>query len=209
MAHQKKSTRNYRLKKRADKMAETRQRIAEAAAELHGTIGPARTSLTAVAKLAGVQRHTVYRHFPTEAELFGACSAHFFSEHRLPDIVRWRRINDPRQRLQEALGELYGYYGRTERMFANVLRDAELIEDLRPSLVPMQEFLAEAAEILATGWSARSERRHLIAAATRHAVDFHTWRSLMAGDLITQAEAIDLAIGLIEAAAAPRSGKTT
>ena len=209
MEHEKTSKRKYQLKKRANTMAETRRRIAAAAAELHGTVGPARTTLSAVANRAGVQRHTVYRHFPTEADLFGACSAHFFTEHPLPDIEPWRKIIDPRQRLQQALDDLYGYYEKTERMFSNVLRDAELIEDLRPTLVPMQEYLNEIAEILAAGWAARSRRRLLLAAATRHAIDFQAWRSLTQDNLITRAEAIELVTGLVEIAAAPRSDATT
>ena len=118
------SKRKYKLKKRADEMAETRRRITEAAVGLHGTVGPARTTLSAVAERAGVQRHTVYRHFPSEADLFGACSAHFFTANPWPDLESWRAIDDPHQRLARALDELYAYYERTEAMFSNVLRDA-------------------------------------------------------------------------------------
>jgi len=89
--------RKYQLKKRADEMAETRRRITVAAVELHGTVGPARTTLSAVAERAGVQRHTLYRHFPDEAALFGACSAHFLAANPLPDLESWRAIGDPRR----------------------------------------------------------------------------------------------------------------
>ena len=106
--------RKYELKQRADEMAKTRRRITAAAVELHGTIGPARTTLSAVAERAGVQRHTVYRHFRSEEELFGACSAHFFTAHPLPDLESWRAIGDPHERLARALDELYAYYERTE-----------------------------------------------------------------------------------------------
>lgn len=201
MAHEKTSKRRYQLKKRADKMAETQRRIAAAAVDLHGTIGPARTTWSAVANRAGVQRHTVYRHFPTEADLFGACSAHFFTEHPLPDIEPWRETSDPRQRLHQALDDLYGYYESTERMFSNIIRDAELIEDLGPTLAPMQEYLDKAAEILATGWGARGRRRRLLAAATRHAVDFQAWRSLTQNSRLTRAETIELVTGFVETAA--------
>ena len=117
--------RKYELKKRADEMAETRRRITEAAVELHGTVGPARTTLSAVAERAGVQRHTVYRHFPSDAELFAACSTHYNTANPWPDVGSWRAISDPRQRLRRALDELYAYYERTEPMFSNILRDAE------------------------------------------------------------------------------------
>lgn len=202
MSDESRPTRKYELKKRAEEMAETRRRIAAAAMELHGTVGPARTSLSAVARLAGVQRHTVYRHFPTPAELFGACSQHYFREHPLPELEPWRRIPEPRRRLRRGLADLYGYYERTEPMFSNVLRDAEVLEDLRPTLVPMREFLGEAAEILASGWGRQRAKRHLDAAA-RHVVEFYTWRSLTAEGRLTRSEAIELAMGFVEAAAEP------
>ena len=196
--------RKYQLKKRADEMAETRRRITEAAIGLHGTVGPARTTLSAVAKRAGVQRHTVYRHFPTEADLFGACSAHFFTANPWPDLESWRTIDDPHQRLARALDELYAYYERTEPMFTNVLRDAELVDAVRPTLLPLQAYLAEATKILAAGRPTRGRRRHVLAAALRHAVDFHTWRSLTASDAIGRTEAVELVTALVEAATAPR-----
>ena len=133
--------RKYQLKKRADEMAETRRRITEAAVELHGTVGPARTTLSEVARRAGVQRHTVYRHFPTDAELLGACSAHYFTANPWPDLDGLARDRRPQQRLACALDELYAYYERTEPMYRNVLRDAEVVDGVREALVPMQAFL--------------------------------------------------------------------
>lgn len=202
LVDQKKPKRKYELKQRAAEMAATRLRIIEAAVELHGTIGPTRTTLTAVAEHAGVQRHTVYRHFPTEADLFGACSSHYLATNPWPDLERWRAIDDPHQRLAQALEELYAYYERTETMFSNVLRDAELVEALRPTLEPFQAYLAEATEILTAGWPTRGRRRHVLAAALRHAIDFQTWRSLAADRPLTRTEAIELITALVEAAAA-------
>jgi AcrR family transcriptional regulator len=204
MDSQSQPKRKYELKRRADEMARTRRRIAEAAVELHGTVGPARTTLTAVAERAGVQRHTVYRHFPTEAELFGACSAHWVAANPLPDREPWWAISDPRRRLATALNELYAYYERTEPMLSNVLRDAELVEALRPTLAPMQAFLAETAEILTAGWGARGQRRRVLKHAIAHAIDFHTWRSLTAGGEITRTEAVNLVSALVQAAATRR-----
>jgi AcrR family transcriptional regulator len=202
MDSQSQPKRKYELKRRADEMARTRRRIAEAAVDLHGTVGPARTTLSAVAERAGVQRHTVYRHFPTEADLFGACSAHWVAANPLPDREPWCAISDPRRRLATALNELYAYYERTEPMLSNVLRDAELVEALRPTLAPMQAFLAETAEILTAGWGARGQRRRVLEASLAHAIDFHTWRSLTASGAITRTEAVDLVTALVEAAAA-------
>ena len=193
--------RKYHLKQRAAEMAETRRRIVRAAVDLHGTVGPARTTLSAVARQAGVQRHTVYRHFPSEADLFAACSADFFTTHPAPELELWRMIGDPRERLARALDELYAYYERTEPMFSNVIRDVELVDAVRPAILPWQDFLARAADILAAGWPARGRRRRVLAAAVNHAVDFQMWRSLAANNRLTRTEAVDLVIALVEAAA--------
>jgi AcrR family transcriptional regulator len=193
--------RKYELKQRAAEMAETRRRITEAAVELHGTVGPARTTLSAIAKRAGVQRHTVYRHFPTEADLFGACSSQFLIANPWPDLEPWRGIGDPKQRLVHALEKLYAWYERTEPMCSNVLRDAELVEALRPTIVPLEDYLAEATAILAADWPARGRRRRILAAALRHALDFQTWRSLTKNNQITRTETVELATALVEAAA--------
>lgn len=195
--------RKYRQKKRAEDTARTRRKITEAAVDLHGTIGPARTTTSAVADRAGVQRHTVYRHFPTDADLFRACSGHFFEINPWPDPRPWRKISDPKRRLETALAELYAYYERTEPMFSNVLRDADLVEPLRPTLVPMQAILAETNDVLMVGWGARGRRKNVLSAAINHAIDFHTWRSLTDGTKVTRAEAIELAIALVGAAAGP------
>jgi AcrR family transcriptional regulator len=194
--------RKYELKRRAQEMAETRRRITEAAVALHGTIGPARTTMSAVAERAGVQRHTLYRHFPGESELFGACSGHFFAANPLPDPGPWRAVGDPRRRLVRALDDLYAYYERTEPMFSNVLRDVELVEAVAPTLAPIHDYLAEAVEILAVGWRVRGRRRRVLAAALRHALDFHVWRSLAADATISRAEVIELVGALVDVAAA-------
>lgn len=196
--------RPYRLKQRAVEMVETRRRITEAAVHLHGTVGPARTTVSAIAELAGVQRHTVYRHFPTDEALFGACSAHYTAANPWPDVEAWRAIRDPHGRLVRALDELYAYYERTESMLANVLRDVELVDAVRPTMAPFAVFLTDAAEALAAGRGVRGRRRRVLLAALAHALDFQVWRSLTAGDDIGRAEAVELVTALVEAAAAPR-----
>jgi AcrR family transcriptional regulator len=193
--------RKYVLKQRAVEMAETRRRITEAAVELHGTVGPARTTLSAVAERAGVQRHTVYRHFPSDADLFGACSAHYLTANPWPDPEPWRSISDPHERLTGALAQLYGWYERTEPMFSNVLRDLELVDALPATVVPLQSYLSEAAGILAAGWPARGRRQHVLGAALHHVTDFRTWRSLAVDNRLTRTEAVELATTLVEAAA--------
>src|ERR1044072_6184932 len=160
------------MKQRAAEMAETHVRISEAAIELHGTVGPARTTLSAVAKQAGVERRTLYRHFPTEADLFAACSTHYTAANPWPDLDSWHAIRDPHERLERALDELYAYYERTEPMYSNVLRDAELVEFARDAVAPLQAYLDQAAEALVTGWPARGRKRQLLKRALRHALAF-------------------------------------
>ena len=192
--------RKYELKKRAEQMGETRLRITEAAIELHGTVGPSRTTLSAVAERAGVERRTLYRHFPNEAELFAACSTHYFTANPWPDLGNWRAIRDPQQRLERALDELYAYYERTAPMYSKVLRDAELVDFARDAVAPLNAYLDEAAEILTKGRRVRGRRRQLVTGALRHALAFSTWRSLSANG-IGRSDAAKLMTALVEAAA--------
>jgi AcrR family transcriptional regulator len=196
--------RKYELKKRAEEMAETHRRITDAAIELHGTVGPSRTTLSAVAKRAGVERRTLYRHFPTEADLFAACSTHYFTANPWPDLVTWRAIGDPQQRLVRALDELYAYYERTEPMLSNVLRDAELVDFARGAVAPLHAYLEEAAEILTIGRQVvRGRRRQILGGALRHALAFSTWRSLSTNG-VGRSDAVKLMAALVEAAATPQ-----
>src|SRR4030095_8240736 len=105
-------TRQYTLKKRADQVADTRRRIVEATVELHGTVGPAATTLSMIAERAAVQRHTLYAHFPDERSLFLACSGLALERDPLPDAAPWSEIADVRERLRVGLSALYGWYER-------------------------------------------------------------------------------------------------
>jgi AcrR family transcriptional regulator len=173
--------------------------VAPPAMSRHSSRGLARTTLSAVAERAGVERRTLYRHFPGEAELFAACSSHYFSVHPWPDLETWRAIRDPNERLERALDELYAYYERTEPMFNNVLRDAEVVEFARDAMAPLDAYLDEAAEILAAGRGGRGRRRQMLRAALRHALAFPTWHSL-ATNGIGRSDAARLVTALVEAA---------
>jgi AcrR family transcriptional regulator len=202
MSHENTTKRKYELKKRAEEMAKTHQRITEAAIELHGTVGPSQTTLSAVAKRAGVERRTLYRHFPTEADLFEACSTHYFATNPWPDLDGWRAIRDPDERLGRALDELYAYYERTEPMLSNVLRDAELVDFAREAVAPLNAYLEEAAEVLTAGRRSRGRRRELLQGALRHTLAFSTWHSLSSNG-IERPEAVKLVSALVEAALPP------
>jgi AcrR family transcriptional regulator len=147
-----------------------------------------------------VERRTLYRHFPTEGDLFAACSAHYFDANPWPDLASWRAIRDPEERLERALDELYAYYERTEPMFSNVLRDAELVDFARDAVAPLHAYLEEAAEILIVGRQVRGRRRELLSGALRHAVAFSTWHSLWTNG-IERSDATKLVTALVEGAA--------
>jgi AcrR family transcriptional regulator len=173
-------SRKYKLNKRAERQEETRRRIVEAAIDLHATVGPARTSVSAIAQRAGVQRHTYYRHFPDERSLGLACSGLYVERNPMPDPAPWRAIADPEQRLRHGLGELYEYYERNEPMLSNVTRDAD-VDPLTAELAALRfgPALAEIRAVLANG---RRSKRTL--ALLDVALAFPTWRMLTReGDL--------------------------
>ena len=118
-------TRTYTLKKRAEQQAETRQRIVEAAVELHSSLGPAATTLSMIADRAGVQRHTLYAHFPDERSLAMECSGLVYERDPLPEAAAWRAIADRTERLTAALSAIYAWYERNASLMACVMRDAE------------------------------------------------------------------------------------
>jgi AcrR family transcriptional regulator len=189
--------RTYQLRKRAERQAETRRRIVEAAVELHTTVGPAKTSTAAIAERAGVQRHTVYAHFPNDRELFAACSTHWRAANPFPDAERWWAIADPERRLSAALGDVYAWYERVEDALAVLRRDA--------SLVPAQHAVVEesAAEraALADRLAFDFPSRRAVRAAIGHALEFETWRSLRRQQRLSRAAAVELMVLLVACAA--------
>jgi AcrR family transcriptional regulator len=189
--------RPYQLRRRAERQDETRQRIIEAAIELHQTVGPAATTTSEIAKLAQVGRVTVYRHFPDEATLSRACSGHYFERHPLPDLGRWRRIADPDERLRAGLHETYAYHRATRRMIAHVLADARD----HPVMAPYHAHWQHAADVLVAPWRARGRRRTLLRAGIALALSFDTWRLLAGNEGLTDDEAIDVAVRLARGAA--------
>jgi AcrR family transcriptional regulator len=193
--------RPYHKRLRAEQEAETRQRITEAAVKLHGTIGPARTTVKAVAAEAGVQRATVYRHFPDAQSLFMACSGHWASLNPPPDPARWRRIDDPAERLRHALSELYGWYEWAEPMLTNVLRDAPLVPAAGPAYAAFERHFESLHSAVMQGRRARGRARARLAAALAHALDFATWRSLTRQHGLARDDAVELMIALAAAAA--------
>jgi len=191
--------RKYEQRKRAEQAAETRRRIVAATVELHRTVGPAATQVSEIAARAGVQRVTVYSHFPDEAALLVACSAHWRALHPAPEPAAWLAVADPAERRRAALRDIYGWYRQTEAMTANVLRDAELKPALGRVLAGGRgRYLETVHRILAETTGARGARRKRVDAAVTAALDFHFWRALAP---LGDDDAADLAAGLIELAA--------
>jgi AcrR family transcriptional regulator len=192
-----KASRPYELRARAAAMDQTRARITSAAIELHGSIGPAATTMSAVAERAGVTRATLYRHFPNEDVLFRACSAEWRSANPAPDPDLWATISDPYDRIAVALPALYGWYRSSEAMRANLLRDLAV---LPPAIrTGIESYPRTVAGVLDTGWPRRSRLRR---AAIGHAIAFQTWQSL-AHEGLSDTEAAKLIIGMISTADQP------
>ena len=189
-------TRQYELKRRAERQDETRQRIVDATIELHQTIGAAQTTVSEIAKRAGVGRVTVYRHFPDEETLFYACSGHYFSQHPFPDIERWRRIPDPHDRLREGLRETYAWHEENRQMITMALAEAREL----PMMTRYHDFWDAAAEALAAAWRVRGRRRSNLKAAIALALSFDTHRTLTREQRLTEGRSIELMVHLAESA---------
>lgn len=187
--------RSYTLKKRAEQQAETRQRIVEAAVGLHTTLGPARTTLSMVAEKAGVQRHTLYAHFPDERALLTACSGHVQERDPLPEAGPWRGIKDANARLSAGLTALYGWYARNAQLLGCVLRDAEYYAPVTEiAALRFGPYFKTYEEVL--GAKLNAKQRALL----HLALSFHTWRTLVQEGGMKQTPAIDAMVEVVERA---------
>lgn len=198
--------RPYRMTRRAELEEQTRRRITESTVALHQEVGPARTSISAVAQRAGVRRSTVYRHFPDEESLFAACSSHWRAANPPPDPRVWAAIEDPRERTETALRALYAFYGRTEEMYTSLLRDEPVVPVLQRLLAGFYGYLRVIQGVLMTGRGLRGHAARRTRAALGHALAFPTWRSLAREQGLADADAVALMSLLVEGAGASRSG---
>ena len=186
--------RPYTLRRRLERQAETRERITAAAFELHATIGPSKTTVSAIAERAGVQRHTVYHHFPDLDTLYEACTAHGLRVTGVPQPADWKSVADPAARLAHGLTELYAWYRANERMLSTILGDAATGEPpAEPDL--FDRHMGAIFATLADGWECRGDDQSVLAAAVGHAMAFETWRSLTRFGL-SDGQARDLLVSL-------------
>jgi AcrR family transcriptional regulator len=177
------------MRKRAEQVDQTRQRIVQAAVRLHGTVGPAATTIAAIAEQAGVTRLTVYRHFPDEEALYLACSSDWMSQQVPPDPAAWAQIADPAQRLRAGLADLYRYYRQGEPMLTRVYRDKQ-------ALPPQLQRMIEASDghhrdVLLEPFAGNRAQRRRFRAVLGHAVSFWTWRSLCIQHRLSDGEAVE------------------
>jgi AcrR family transcriptional regulator len=188
-------TRSYTLKKRAEQQAETRRRIVEAAVELHSSLGPAATTFSMVAERAGVQRHTLYAHFPDERSLAMACSGLVHERDPLPEAAAWRGIADRAERLTAALSAIYAWYERNALLMACVMRDVEYH-------APTQEAVARRVAPVVAGWhKVLSANLNAKQRAMLHlALSFFTWRTLVRDGGLSQQVAARVMVQAIHGA---------
>ena len=190
--------REYKMRARQESVAQTRLRITEATMRLHEEIGPAATTVSAIADLAGVTRLTVYRHFPDDEAIVRACSAHWRALHPRPDAAAWASIEDPLQRLRTALSETYGWARGAAPMMTKIHRDLHVMPEF------VSQFLTQDARsrvaVLSKGLHAPGRKTQRLQAALAHALDFRTWHSLCAQGGLTDDEAIHLMLTTVSAA---------
>jgi AcrR family transcriptional regulator len=195
------ATRPYTLKRRAERQNATRARIVEATAALHQELGPGRTTISAIARRAGVERLTVYRHFPDDTSLFQACSGHYFAVNPPPDLMARVPAEDAAGRTREALTVLYRYYRGVAPMFTSVLRDAAVMPEHRTVLTGAYDaYLEDARGRLLASWAPSRRLRRRVSAALAHALRFETWRSL-ADEGLEDGEVAETMAGMIGAIA--------
>jgi AcrR family transcriptional regulator len=190
--------RPYRMKRRAELEEQTRLRITESAATLHTELlGPARTTMSAIAEHAGVRRSTVYRHFPDEETLFEACSSHWAAANPPPDPGGWKAIADPATRAETALHDLYAYYRSTRRAYENLLRDEELVPVVKRLMTGYHEYLRAVQDVLMANRGLRGHAARRTRAAIGLALAFPTWRTLTQERGLSDDEAVALMCRLV------------
>lgn len=172
------TTRKYTKTRRAEQQDETRARIVEATVKLHEALGPAQTSIMAIAAAAGVQRLTVYRHFPDDASLFEACTTRYLEMHPPPQPSAWADIAPPGERSYTALLAFFRYYRQTEKMWRVAYRDVDQVAALQVPMGRFEAYLDQVSDDLVQAWPITQAARKPLKLTLRHALRFTTWQSL-------------------------------
>ena len=188
--------RKYNKSLRAAQQDETRERIVEATVKLHEELGPANTSIKAIAEAAGVQRLTVYRHFPDDISLFQACTSHWFELNPPPNMAEWADIENPSERSQTALLAFYRYYRRTEKMWSAAYRDVDKVEAMQGPMGQFEAYLDLVRDDLLASWSAKRNDKKTLALTLRHCLRFSTWTSLK-NENLSDNKIVELVMGWV------------
>jgi AcrR family transcriptional regulator len=183
------------MRRRAEQVDQTRQRIVAATVDLHGSVGPAATTIAAIADKAGVTRLTVYRHFPDEAALFGACSAHWLSQQQLPDPGAWSQIGDPAARLRAGLADLYRFFRAGAGMLTHIYRDFAALPEAHQQA--LRDQATYHCDVLAAPFDRADGQHRQLQAVIGHATSFWTWRSLCLDQGLTDTEAVGAMTGMV------------
>lgn len=187
------------MRRRAERVDETRLRITEAAMRLHTTVGPSNTSISTVAVEAGVTRLTVYRHFKDQDELFDACRRHWYTTNPPPDASAWRSIPDLEGRARRAFAELYRWYGEHGEDLYPIYRDMASMPQSAQDDVRAR--WAAVADALVDGVAVAPRAVRWLRAVAGHLIGLPTWRSFVVEQGLTEEEAVDVAVRLLCAAA--------
>lgn len=188
------------MSRRAELVDQTRQRITEATVRLHTTVGPANTSVAAIAQEAGVTRLTVYRHFADLDELFEACRAHWRAENPPPDARAWPETTGLEARARRALTELYAWYREHAEELFPIDRDVAAMPP--SSQNRMRDDNHRLGDLLLAGDVPGGEQGRQLRAVARHLLDYRTWRSLAVQQGLSDAEAVEIGVRLLTVLAA-------
>ena len=194
------------MRRRAEQMDQTRQRIVEAAVALHGSIGLAATTMAAIADKAGVTRLTVYKHFPDQTVLIEACSACWLSRQQLPDPGAWSQIGDPVGRLRDGLADLYRFYRVGASMLTHVYRDFSSMPEAQQQALRHQD--AHYRDVLAAPFGGTGNQQRRTRAVIGHATSFWTWQSLCADQGLSDQEAVQvMTAAVLAVTSVPHTGQ--
>lgn len=194
--------RRYEQRRRAERQEETRQRIVDATVQLHQEVGMLRTTIKEIARRSGVERATVYRHFPDERALIQACTGHYFAQNPPPDPAPWRDEVDPVARLRTGLAEVYAWHRQTEPMFTRNMPEIDDVPAAKEVVTPLLQHMETLRDVLATGWNVEGPAHEVQRALIGHALEFWTWKSLVRQQGLDDDVAVDAMVTLVSSFAA-------
>lgn len=174
--------RRYRMGVRADAVARTREAIVAAARDLHAERGFATTNWEDIAERAGVSTATVYRHFPSSAELVPACARTVFDLIQPLTLDQAAATFGAFEQAGDRFEQLVRYSVHCYQAGAGWLHAAHRERDFVDELDAALRIIEDSLRVLITAAAGRRLNR------TDHRVlfvlcDFPVWRSLAAAGL--------------------------